>query len=175
MSGRIPIMFDRALRPEWIDFALEQFLTSNSEAELRVVLRDFLRPLVNDPVTLQKTALQLQRTVGFRSSLSRTYLEASYDELAELKPENRTPVRLEILICSNQFFADCVTTLKKLKASGNDYAELKHLYERMVAIYGDRGMVHRRVRYVLQTLANFGCVTNAKGKWRIEDGISEAK
>ncbi len=171
MSARVPILFDRAIRPEWIDFALEQFLKSNTEGELRATLREFLNPFVNDPVTLQKTALQLQRTVGFRSTLSRSYLEHSYIKLSEMKPDDRTSLRLEILCSSNQFFADCVNALKKLKNSGNDFAELKHLYERMVAIYGDRGMVHRRVRYVLQTLASFGCVTNANGKWHIEDRL----
>jgi hypothetical protein len=171
MSARVPILFDRAIRPEWIDFALEQYLKSNTEGELRKILREFLDPFVNDPVTLQKTALQLQRTVGYRSTLTRNYLEQSYIRLSEMKPDDRTPLRLEILCSSNQFFADCVNTLKKLKNSGNDFAEVKHIYERMVAIYGDRSMVHRGVRYVLQTLTSYGCVTNTNGKWHIEDRL----
>lgn len=175
MSGRIPILFDRALRPAWIDFALEQFLVSESEAQLRTTLRKFMSSHVDGVFTQQKTALQLQRAVGYKSPLSRKELESYYERLATLKPEDRNPLRLEILCRSNQFFADCVTTLRKLRASGTEFAELKHLYERLVAIYGDRGMVHRRVRYVLQTLASFGCVTNAKGKWRIEDSLVGGK
>lgn len=173
MTGRIPIMFDRAIRPEWIDFALEQFLRSANEVELREILRQFMSAHAKGVFTQQKTALQLQRAVGYKSPLSRKELESYYEEFSTLKPEDRNPLRLEILCRSNQFFADCVTTLRKLKASGIEFAELKHLYERLVAIYGDRGMVHRRVRYVLQTLASFGCVTNAKGKWRIEDSLVE--
>jgi hypothetical protein len=175
MSDRIPILFDRALRPEWIDFALEQYLVSESEAQLRMTLRKFMSSHVEGVFTQQKTALQLQRAVGYKSPLSRSDLESYYERLATLKPEDRNPLRLEILCRSNQFFADCVTTLRKLRASGTEYVELKHLYERLVAIYGDRGMVHRRVRYVLQTLASFGCVANAKSKWRIEHNLMLSK
>ena len=175
MSGRIPILFDRALRPEWIDFALEQFLSSESPAQLRTTLRKFMAAHVEGVFTQQKTALQLQRAVGYKSPLSRRDLESYYERLAALKPDARNPLRLEILCRSNAFFADCVSALRKLRASGAEYAEVGHLYERLVAIYGDRGMVHRRVRYVLQTLASFGCVTNAKGKWRIEDSLMAGK
>jgi len=175
MSGRIPILFDRALRPDWIDFALEQYLSSESESQLRTNLRIFLAPSITSPTTIQKTALQLQRTVGYRTPLSRRELEEYYARLAAMKPDERNPLRLEILCRSNAFFLDCVKTLRKLRASGTEFVELKHLYERLVAIYGDRGMVHRRVRYVLQTLASFGCVTNAKGKWHIEDSLLGGK
>ncbi len=175
MSGRIPILYDRALRPEWIDFALEQYLTSSSEATLRKTLRDFLQSSISSQQTLQKTALQLQRAVGYRTSLTRIDLENYYQQLAALEPKERNPLRLEILCRSNPFFLDCVNSLRKLRASGAEYAELKHLYERLITIYGDRGMVHRRVRYVLQTLATFGFVTNAKGKWRIEDSLIGGK
>jgi len=164
-------MFDRSIRPEWIDFALEQYLRSDSEAQLRESLRNFLRPLVNDPQTLQKTALQLQRTVGFRSRLSHQSLEGYYDQLSSMQPDKRNPVRLEILCRSNEFFADCVRVLRKLKASGTEFAELRHLYERLVVIYGDRGMVHRRVRYVIQTLASFGSVTHCGRTWRVEESL----
>jgi hypothetical protein len=173
LSGRIPILFDRALRPEWIDYALEQFLSLDNEAELRTTLRRFMSALVKGVFTQQKTALQLQRTVGYRSPLPRGELERYYELLAATKPDERNPIRLEILCRTNPFFADNVTTLKRLRASGTDFAELQHLYERLVAMYGDRGMVHRRVRYVLQTLASFGCLTNSKGKWHIEDSLME--
>lgn len=175
MSGRIPILFDRAIHPEWIDFALEQFLASNNEAELRATLRRFMSGHVAGVFTQQKTALQLQRAVGYRSALTRKELEVYYERMAALKPDERGALRLEILCRSNRFFADNVAALRKLRVSGRDYAELQHLYERLTAIYGDRGMVHRRVRYVLQTLANFGCVTNAKGKWCIGDSLMAGK
>ena len=170
-EGRIPIMFDRAIRPEWIDFALEEFLKSESEAALRTTLRAFMAQHVDGVFTQQKTALQLQRAVGYKSPLSREELESYYLKLGALSPDERNPLRLEILCRTNPFFADNVSTLKKLRASGMQYAELKHLYERLTSIYGDRGMVHRRVRYVLQTLAGFGCVTNSKGKWWIESAL----
>jgi hypothetical protein len=175
MSGRIPILFDRALQPQWIDFALEQFLSSESEAALRATLRKFMSAHAEGVFTQQKTALQLQRAVGYKSPLSRKNLECYYDALALLKPDDRNPLRLEILCRSNTFFADNVATLRKLRASGAESVELRHLYDRLTAIYGDRGMVHRRVRYVLQTLASFGFVTNAKGKWHIEDRLMDGK
>lgn len=170
-EGRIPILFDRAVKPEWIDFALEQYLVSKNEAELRTTLRTFMCSHADGVFTQQKTALQLQRIVGYKSPISREELESYYERLAELKPDDRTPLRLEMLCRSNEFFADNVATLRKLRSAGAEYAELKHLYERLVAIYGDRGMVHRRVRYAMQTLANFGYVTNAKGKWKIEGDL----
>ncbi len=119
--------------------------------------------------TQQKTALQLQRTVGYKSTLGTAALQQFYKDLSNLEPEQRNGIRLDILCQSNSFFNDCVRTLRKLKSAGTVYVELKHLYERLVQIYGDRGMVHRRVRYVMQTLANFGCVTNAGRRWKIEE------
>lgn len=175
MSGRIPIMFDRALRPEWIDFALEQFLASSNEAELRATLRTFMSAHFEGVFTQQKTALQLQRMVGYRSPFTRKELESFYARLGALKPEERNPLRLEILRRSNKFFDDFVRTLLKLRASGNEAVELKHVYDRMIAIYGDRGTVPRRVRSALQTLASFGYLTNAKGKWFIEDSLVGGK
>src|SRR4051812_25318767 len=97
MSGRIPILFDRALRPEWIDFALEQFLASADEAQLRAILRKFMSAHVDGVFTQQKAALQLQRAVGYKSPLPRRELESYYYRLAILKPEDRNPIRLEIL------------------------------------------------------------------------------
>ena len=172
MNSRITVKFDGAIRPEWIDFALERYLHSTSEAQLRNTLKEFLQPFGNDPVTIQKTVLQLQRTVGYRSRISRSELEALYVQLADLKPEARNPVRLQILCESNNFFLDCVEALRKLRMAGTEEVSLQHLYARIDAIYGEREMVHRRVRYVIQTLAAFGCVTNTKGKWRIEDSLN---
>ncbi len=171
MIGRIPIMFDRTVRPEWIDFALEQYLSSESEADLRVTLRRFMSANVEGVFTQQKTALQLQRAVGYKSPLTRKELEGYYERLASQTPGERNPLRFEILCRSNPFFRDCVSVLRKIRESGVECFELKHVYERVTALYGDRGSVPRRVRYVLQTLAAFEMVTNVGGKWRIEDSL----
>ena len=44
-------------------------------------------------------------------------------------------------------------------------SEIKQLYERLSAQYGDRSMVYRRVQYVLQTLALHSVVEDRDKRW----------
>lgn len=169
MNERIPVMFDRMLRPEWVDYALEQYLASENEADLRRNLHEYLGGQVAGVYTVQKAARQLQRTVGFASPLSRQELEQTYQRLCSLAPSERTAVRLELLIKTTPFLADCVAALRKLKVLGVHGVDLGQMYERLVEKYGDRAMVYRRVRYVLQTLAMMGVVENRDHKWWLTD------
>lgn len=153
MNERIPVMYDRALHPEWIDFALEQYLRAEDEDALRKVLCDYLRPQIQGVETINKTARQLQRTVGFRSSLSKERLTEIYCQMSAMAPDQRAALRLQLLTKSTPFVEDCLTAMKRIALLGVKGVEIKHIYERLVAKYGDRSMVYRRVRYVLQTLA----------------------
>lgn len=167
MNERVPVMFDRMLRPEWVDYALEQFLVSENEADLRRRLYKYLSSQVQGMYTVQKVARQLQRTVGFTSRIPRQELEQAYRRLSSMAPAERTALRLELLIKATPFIADCVSALRKLKVLAVHGVELGQLYERLVAKYGDRSMVYRRVRYVLQTLAMMGVVENRDHRWWI--------
>lgn len=42
MNSRIPICYDRVLRPEWLDYALEQSVKLAEEQELTRILRTHL-------------------------------------------------------------------------------------------------------------------------------------
>lgn len=170
MNGRKPVLFDRALKPEWIDFALERFLASKNEAELRSTLQQWLATKGYGAYTVQKTALQLQRTVGYRTSLDRERLASDLKRMSELAPDERGLIRLKLLVDANQFFADCVHAIKLLHLNGSPSVSLSQLYERLQAQYGHRGMIPRRVRYVLQTLAAFGCLENRNHAWWIVAG-----
>lgn len=165
MNERIPIMYDRALRPEWIDFALEQYLRAKDEDALRKVLYDYLRPQISSEQTLQKTVRQLQRTVGFKSSLSKERLEEIHRLMSAMAPDQRGALRVQVLAESTPFVNDCITAMKRLSVLGVKGVEVKDIYERLVAKYGDRSMVPRRVRYVLQTLALLGIVENRDKRW----------
>jgi hypothetical protein len=169
MNERIPVQFDRALRPEWIDFALEQRFQTDDEKALRRVLRDYLEPQIKGTEALQKTIGQLQRTVGHRAALPETRLREFHVEMGKLPPEARTPIRLAILTESHPFFADCYAALQKLHALGVEGVTLQQMYERIVARYGDRGTVFRCVRYALQTLAFLGVVRNQNRRWYLEN------
>src|SRR5438067_839510 len=121
----------------------------------------------------QGTAGQLQRTVGFKSSLSRERRAAFYCRMSEVAPDQRASLRLQLLAESTPFVDDCLTAMKKLVLLGVMGVEMKHIYERLVAKYGDRSMVYRRVRYVLQTLALLGIVEYREKRWFLNSEPTE--
>ena len=165
MNERIPILYDMKLRPEWIDFALEQYLKCPDEEAHRKVLREYLFTQMEGKEAAIKTASQLQRNVGYRSSIPKDRLEELYRQMSALAPEERTAIRLQILEESTPFFADCVTALRKLKLLGIECVSLRQMEERLAAKYGERETVHRRLRYVLQTLALLGVIQNRDKRW----------
>lgn len=165
MTARIPVFYDRELRPEWIDYALERFVESSDALEFRQQLRRHLSPQITCATSLRKVISQLDQTVGYRSQLSREQLVRMYEAMSALPPSDRAPRRLQLLVKSNRFVADCVSAIRKLHRVGVDGIESKHLYERLGAIYGERGTVPRRVRYVLRTLANLGMLENRDKRW----------
>lgn len=168
MSERVAVMFDRSLKPEWIDFALEKFIQSSSEESLRAELRAWLKEKGLGEYTVNKTALQLQRTVGYRSSLSRSELEEAYASLRELAPDKRDKLRLDVLLRSNDFVRNLFETMKRAALNGADGVTVQQLYERLQADYGHRGMIPRRVRYALQTLVHFGVVQHVGKLWSVK-------
>lgn len=165
MNQRIPIMYDRPLRPEWIDFALEQYLQAEDEVTLRKALFEYLRPQIRGVETLEKTARQLQRTVGFKSSIPNDRLCEIHSQMSSLSPDQRSALRVHLLSEATPFVDDCLTAMKRLAVLGVKGVEIKHIYERISSKYGDRSMVYRAVRYVLQTLALSGVVENRDKRW----------
>ncbi len=169
MSHRIPILYDAALRPEWIDYALDQYISAASEPELRATLTKYLLPQIKGAVTLDKAVRQLQRTAGYKSQLPQDQLAALHCKMSALSPSERVEFRIYLLTASNQFVSDCINAIKRLSLLGVDGVEIKHVYERVSAQYGDRSTVYRRVRYVLQTLQLCGFITNRDHRWFLVD------
>jgi hypothetical protein len=169
LNQRIPILYDRELRPEWIDFALEQFVCSTDTAGYHRVLRQYLAPQISSATSLRKTVSQLERCVGHKSVHGRAHLESAYQAMRELSPSQRGTLRLQLLEGSNAFVADCLRAMRMLGAVSAAGVEPRILYERLIAQYGDRGTVPRRVRYVLRTLANLGVVKQETGRWRLAE------
>jgi hypothetical protein len=165
VNGRKPVIFDRAVKPEWIDFALDLFLSGLGEAEMRKELESMLRANGLDFTTVQKTARQLNRFVGHKTCLGHDRLERDRQRLARLAPEDRNAIRLQLIIDASAFFADCVKALRAFAANGASSITVAQLYERVQAIYGHRGTIPRRVRNVLQTLSAFDCLHNQRGTW----------
>ena len=165
MNERIPILYDMKLRPEWIDFALEQYLKCPDEDVHRRVLREYLSTQMEGKEAAIKTASQLQRNVGYRSSIPKDRLEELYRRMSALAPEERTAIRLQILEESTPFFADCVAALRKLKLLGMECVSLSQMAERLTAKYGERETVHRRLLYVLKTLSLLGVIENRDNRW----------
>jgi len=56
---------------------------------------------------------------------------------------------------------DCFDAVKRLTIHGT---EIRHIYDQLFLRYGDGSTVYHCVRYVLQTLAYFGVVSNRKMK-----------
>jgi len=167
MKERIPIMYDRELQPEWIDYALEESLLISDKDTLTQTLRAHLCEQIPSPTSLRKVISQLQLVVGARSSLSRVQLQSYYGEMSRLAPDQRMAVRFNLLVESTPFVAEVVQAIRKLHVVGVKEVSACQLYERMVAKYGDRGTIPRRVRYVLRTLVNFGIMKNQHKKWLV--------
>jgi len=166
VNERIPLLYDMVLRPEWIDFALEQWIKNPDEEAHRTCLRKYLADRVKGQEALIKTASQLQRNVGPRSPIPQERLLNLYQEMVKHAPEERSSTRLAILEESTPFFADSVSALRKLELVGVNEVPLRQLYERVSARYGDRVSVRRRLQYVLQTLAHLGVVERRGRSWR---------
>jgi endonuclease III len=171
MKERIPIVFSAGLRPEWIDFALEQYLSSDNIEAYRQALQDYLSAQIKAEATREKTVSLLQRCVGYRSEMTREQLQELYEQMHTIPSDERNAIRLHIISASVPFFADCVTAIKKIGLLGIKGIEISQIYERLVAKYGERGTVYRRVRYVLQTLAFLGVVTNRERRWYLESEV----
>ena len=169
MNERIPILYDMRLRPEWIDFALEQYFTCPDEEAHRRLLREYLSTQIQGKEAAIKTVCRLQRNVGYRSVIPKARLKGLYRQMSALAPEERAPIRLQILEESTPFFADCVSALRKLKLLGLKCVSLRQMEERLSAKYGERETVSRRVRYVLQTLPLLGVVENKDRTWNVVD------
>lgn len=169
MKERIPVMYDRELKPEWIDHALEQSLQASDEETLSQTLRAYLREQITSPTSLRKVISQLQQAVGFRSPLSREQLQAYYDEMSGLAPDQRLAIRFRLLVESTPFVAEVVQAIRKLQVVGAKEVSASQLYERIIAKYGDRGTIPRRVRYVLRTLENIGYLEHRGMKWRMTE------
>lgn len=170
MTDHIPIVFDRAIRPEWFDFALMLLNVARSEREFRNALREHLQPLLLDATSLRKVVSTLQRTVGFRSAYPLEQLRADAARLSDTAPDRRVELRLGILVGTNPFLADCVSVLRRYELATGHPMSLAEVTARMQAQYGERGTVARRVRYALQTLVLCGGVEHIGRRWRLSSG-----
>ena len=166
---RIPLLFDKMIKPEWFDFALERFLSSDSEDALRTELRDWLKSEDLSQVSIDKTIRVLQKVVGFRSTLTKSELQELYNRLNQLTPDERAHERLQMLIQNNAFFSDCVQCIRRRALNGATFITVMEMYEALQKQYGYRQSVTRRIRYVLQTLAAFGCLENRDRVWHFKD------
>ena len=169
--AKIPVMFDRVIRPEWLDYALDQYSIVAEKKELDVRLRTYLSAEIKSPTSIRKTISQLQRTVGFLSTTSREELMAAHAQMNELAPSQRTLLRINLLVKANPFVADCVIALRKLALIGKKEVTATDLYDRLTERYGDRGTIPRRVRYVFSTLQYFGVLENKRGNWLFINGL----
>ena len=173
MSGhpaKIPVMFDRVLRPEWLDYALDQYSLTSEKKELDERLKVYLSEEITSPTSLRKTISQLQRTVGYLSAISREELMMAHAQMNEMAPSQRTQMRIDLLVKANPFVADCVHAMQKLALIGKKEIVATELYDRLSERYGDRGTIPRRVRYVFSTLQYFGVIENRRGTWILVDG-----
>jgi hypothetical protein len=162
---KIPIRYDRALKPEWLDYAVDQAIKAPGDAEYRTVLKEYIQPRVIGANAKTKTITQLIRVAGTTSPISRDRLEEIQMVMTRSAPEDRTLIRLHLLMEACPFFNDCVSAIRKLAVLGQEDVAVAQLYERLVGLYGDRDIVPRSVRNVLTTLLWLGLVKNCDHRW----------
>lgn len=165
MSSHPPVLFDRALRPEWLDRALALRAETQDAAQFRAALERHLRPQVRGRWTLDKLVQQFQRTVGFRSPLPPERLAGALRQLSETDAAARPPVRLQLLLEAVPFLRDCAATIDRLADASGDLFTLAQVTERIQERYGHRGTIPRRVRNALQTLEAFEALGHRPGEW----------
>lgn len=169
MTARIPVLFDRALRPEWIDYALAQFVRTADNAAHGRLLRTYLEEEITSPDTLRKTVRQLQRYVGHLSPLTREQLLAVYEDMNSRAPTQRGEIRIRLLSATNPFLADCLAAIRSLNSLGVQGITRRQMVERLIARYGERGTIPRRVGAALTTLAHLHVLENRDKKWFVVD------
>ena len=165
MSERIPLRFDRDLRPEWIDFSLAAYIQNPDELAHREALRTYLGDQIAGQEALLKTITQLQRTAGPRSVVGKVRLESFYAQMSALPPDERATLRLMLLEESIPFFSDTIQAMRRMKLLGMVEISTQQLYNHMMRQYGDRKNLRRCLRYILQTLTHMQIVHKGDGFW----------
>lgn len=165
MSERIPLRFDRDLKPEWIDFSLAAYIQNPDEVAHREALRTYLGDQIAGQEALLKTITQLQRTAGPRSVVGKARLESFYAQMSALPPDERAALRLLLLEESIPFFCDTIQAMRRMKLLGMTAISTQQLYDHMMRQYGDRKNLRRCLRYILQTLSHMQLVQRGEGVW----------
>ncbi|SMQ81264.1 hypothetical protein SAMN05444673_4220 [Bacillus sp. OV166] len=168
MNEKNLILFSAMLKPEWIDFTIQNFIQINESKRLNDKLNEYLKDQISSTITLQKTVSQLQRTAGFLSPLSKKDFMKIYNEMVQISPDKRIKHRLILLFESSEFIKDVILSINKLCLLGVNGIRANQIYEYVTAKYGERaGLIPRRIRYVLQTLSNLMIIENKNRKWYV--------
>ena len=165
VGERIPLRFDRDLRPEWIDFSLAAYVREPDEQLHREALRVYLADQIVGQEALNKTITQLQRTAGSRSVVGQARLEEFYAQMLALPPDERALLRLQLLEESIPFFGDTVQAMRRMSLLGMTAITTQQLYDLMMRQYGDRKNLRRCLRYILQTLDHMKLLNRNNGTW----------
>lgn len=167
MNERIPLLFDRALRPEWIDYALEQWILNTDPTQHRLTLQNYLQGRLQGSEAIAKTVTQLQRCIGPQSVIPHERLRLFYEMMSGHASGDRSAIRLTLLEESNPFFSDCLNAFRKIDLLGQNGVTVAQLYDRLIALYGDRTTVKRSLQRALQTLGDLGLAQRRGGKWTL--------
>ena len=164
------LLFDRALEPEWIDYALEQWIVNPDGDDHRRKLKTYLESRLQGPDAIRKSVNQLQRAIGPNSPIPPERLSLFYQTMSDLAPDARREIRLAILEESSVFFADCLNAFRRIALLGGGVTS-GQIIERIISKHGDRSAVRRSAERALQTLGDLG-VAQRQGKiWILDSKI----
>lgn len=163
----IPIKFDRAVRPEWIDYALETLCSNGFDApKTRRAIREQLAGQIEGQVALNKTITQIMRIVGSDGGCSPEELVALRDQMARHAPTQRTEFHLRLLR-ANPFFNEFCATISRFAEMGTTQMSLAPVRTRINALYGDRPIVRQSLFSAFRTLQWLGVVEQAGREWKV--------
>lgn len=164
---QIPIKFDRPVRPEWIDFALETLCRSDFDAaHTRRILREHLQGQIEGKEALTKTITQIMRIVGTDGDWTPAQLLDFRAQMSEMAPDERTSFRLRLLR-ANPFFNEFCAILFRLCGLGTAQMPMRTVRHRMNALYGDRPIVRRSLFSAFRTLQWMEIVEPVEREWKI--------
>lgn len=164
---QIPIKFDRSLRPEWIDFALESLCSSDFDTKrTRDALRKHLEGQVDGRVALSKTITQIMRVVGPDAPWSQEELVTFRKEMDGLASSERTTIHLRLLRAI-PFFNEFCATLSRFAELGTTRMPLAPVRDRINALYGERPIIRQSLFCAFRTLQAMDIVEREGQEWKV--------
>lgn len=145
------IGFDRALRLEWLDLAATIAIQRMDLSEARPQMRTQLEGQLEGDNALVKTVRVIQRIWFPEEADHRRLRDDAAAIITQVPERERVAVHWSLTLATYPFFVDCAAAVGRLLRLQPSFTGTQ-VKRRLVDQWGDRDIVDRARRHVLQTL-----------------------